>query len=53
MLSVHSLLNRYKTIQCNVQEEAKAWEEMDPEDRPRNFLPRKFDSLRQVQTTKI
>ncbi len=35
------------------QEEARAWEEMEPEERPRNFLPRKFDSLRQVIKLKL
>jgi len=30
------------------KEEKKEWEEMDPEDRSTSFLPRKFDSLRQV-----
>ncbi|KAL5467099.1 hypothetical protein EMCRGX_G031281 [Ephydatia muelleri] len=28
--------------------EIKAWGEMDPEDRPRNFLPKKYDSLLHV-----
>ncbi|XP_048576752.1 ribosome biogenesis protein bop1-B isoform X2 [Nematostella vectensis] len=30
------------------QEEIDAWEAMDPEDRPRNFLPKKYSSLRLV-----
>lgn len=31
-----------------LQEEEKEWHEMDPSDRPLDFIPRKFDSLRQV-----
>lgn len=34
------------------EEENKAWEEMDPEDRPRNFLPRKYGSLLHVPAYK-
>lgn len=30
------------------EEEIKEWEELDPEDRPKNYLPQKFNSLRQV-----
>lgn len=30
------------------KKEIRDWEELDPEDRPTNFLPRKFDSLRDV-----
>ena len=30
------------------EEEREAWEKMDPEDRERDYLPRKFDSLRKV-----
>jgi ribosome biogenesis protein ERB1 len=30
------------------QEEKKEWEEMDPSERPLDFIPRKFSSLRQV-----
>src|SRR5690242_18638196 len=30
------------------QEEIDKWNEMDPEDRPLNFIPKKYDSLRQV-----
>ncbi|XP_046843555.1 ribosome biogenesis protein bop1-like isoform X2 [Xenia sp. Carnegie-2017] len=30
------------------EEEIKAWEEMDPEDRQTNFLPKKYSSLRLV-----
>ncbi|DBA02708.1 TPA: LOW QUALITY PROTEIN: hypothetical protein N0F65_010533 [Lagenidium giganteum] len=30
------------------KEERRAWEEMDPEDRELNFMPRKFNSLREV-----
>ncbi|TMW64723.1 hypothetical protein Poli38472_011603 [Pythium oligandrum] len=30
------------------EEERRAWEEMDPEDRETNFIPRKFKSLREV-----
>lgn len=30
------------------EEEKKAWEEMDPSDRERNFIPQKFGSLRKV-----
>jgi ribosome biogenesis protein ERB1 len=30
------------------KEERRAWEEMDPEDRELNFIPRKFNSLREV-----
>lgn len=30
------------------EEEKRAWEEMDPEDRETNFIPRKFKSLREV-----
>ncbi|CAB3993998.1 ribosome biogenesis BOP1 [Paramuricea clavata] len=30
------------------EDEIKAWEEMDPEDRPTNFLPKKYSSLRLV-----
>jgi ribosome biogenesis protein ERB1 len=29
-------------------EEQKEWEELDPEDRPRNFMPQRFSSLRVV-----
>jgi ribosome biogenesis protein ERB1 len=29
-------------------QERKEWESMDPEDRPRNFLPQKYGSLRKV-----
>jgi ribosome biogenesis protein ERB1 len=29
-------------------DETKEWEEMDPEDRPRDFLPKKYSSLRLV-----
>lgn len=29
-------------------EEEKEWNAMDPEDRPQNFFPRKFDALRKV-----
>lgn len=31
------------------EEEKKAWEEMDPEDRELNFIPQKFNSLRAVR----
>eukprot|EP00038_Savillea_parva_P003032 m.120230 g.120230 ORF g.120230 m.120230 type:complete len:915 (-) comp11050_c0_seq5:125-2869(-) len=30
------------------EEEVKEWEEMDPEDRPRDFLPKRYSSLRLV-----
>ena len=30
------------------EEEKKAWELLDPQDRPFNFIPRKFDRLRKV-----
>ncbi|KAJ0407831.1 hypothetical protein P43SY_008292 [Pythium insidiosum] len=30
------------------EEERRAWEEMDPEERETNFIPRKFKSLREV-----
>ena len=30
------------------EEEKKEWEEMDPEDRPDNFIPRGYDSMRKV-----
>ncbi|CAN0121144.1 unnamed protein product [Ascophyllum nodosum] len=30
------------------EEEQKQWEEMDPTERPTNFMPKSFDSLRQV-----
>ncbi|PSR78237.1 NUC169 domain-domain-containing protein [Coniella lustricola] len=30
------------------EEERKAWEEQDPEDREKEYLPKKFDSLRKV-----
>jgi len=30
------------------KEERRAWEEMDPEDRETNFIPRKYKSLREV-----
>jgi ribosome biogenesis protein ERB1 len=29
-------------------QEEEAWHEMDPEERPTNFVPKRFDSLRQV-----
>ncbi|KAL6073145.1 Ribosome biogenesis protein 1 [Balamuthia mandrillaris] len=30
------------------ESEIKAWEDLDPEDRPKNYLPQKFDALRHV-----
>eukprot|EP00752_Nemacystus_decipiens_P003314 g3067.t1 len=30
------------------EEEQRQWEEMDPSERPTNFIPKSFDSLRQV-----
>ncbi|CAN0249178.1 unnamed protein product, partial [Ectocarpus sp. 12 AP-2014] len=30
------------------EEEQKQWEEMDPSERPTNFIPKSFDSLREV-----
>ena len=34
------------------EEEKKQWEDMDPEDRPDNFIPRGYDSLRKVPAYK-
>jgi ribosome biogenesis protein ERB1 len=32
-------------------EEEQQWREMDPDERPTNFLPKRHGSLRQVRTT--